>query len=262
MRILKEQIAGGEVVVGMFALLSSAPVVEIIGHAGFDAVVIDTEHAPGSSYGADLAGLVRAADAAGVASLVRTTENRDGMILKALDAGAQGVLVPHVRTAEEARRAVEAARYPPLGTRSAAPVVRAARYGAADWDEYVRRANDVTLVLPMIEDEEAFQRLDEILEVPGIDGVFIGGWDLATDLGLARYGQMHDEVRSRCERIVAECHDRGLVVGCHGWDVASMQRWIELGCEIVVFSTDVSVFVNATRTFRAEIAAGAALAAR
>src|SRR5262245_37738773 len=127
MRILKEQIAAGEVVVGMFALLSSAPVVEIIGEGGFDAVLIDTEHAPGSAYGADLEGLVRAADAVGMASLVRTTENTHGMILKALDAGAQGVLVPHVRTAEEARRAVGAARYPPLGSRSAAPIVRAAR---------------------------------------------------------------------------------------------------------------------------------------
>ena len=237
----------------MFALLSHPGIVEIIGYAGFDIVVIDTEHAPGSPYGPDLETLIRAADASNVPAWVRVTENQPGMILKALDAGASGVVVPHVRTREEAMRAVAACRYPPLGTRSAAPVVRSAHHGLLSWDTYLERENDEKLVLVMIEDQEAVDHLEDVLSADGIDGVFIGTWDLAVDLGVAGYGAVNEKVLALCEKIFAACQKRDLFIVSHGWDVESVEFWINRGCNVAVFSTDVSVFVNAVRTVKSQL---------
>ena len=250
MKNLKDELTHGNVIIGTFSLFSHPSVIEIIGNVGFDAVVIDTEHAGGSPYGLNLEELIRAAYAADIAPLVRTTENRSGMILKALDAGAQGIFVPHVCTKEDAAAAVAHCRYPPLGTRSAAPVVRAAKHGLTEWNEYVAKSNADTLVMVMVEDEEAVENIDEILSVSGIDGVFIGPWDLATDLGVARYGSLDESVEKLCQKIIDACRERNLFVGSHGWDAESVQAWVDKGCQLVIASTDVSAFVDSMQTLK------------
>ncbi len=246
-RTLSQELTAGRVVVGCFALLAEPSFVEALGGAGFDFVVTDCEEAPGDSYGVRLESLVRAADAAGMPTIVRPVENAAGAINRALNAGAQGVFVPHVRSAAETRAVVEAARYPPHGRRGAAPAIRAAGFGVETWDRYRERADDQNLVFVMIEDVEACERIDEIVAVPGLDGVLVGTWDLAMDLGRASYGPPHPEVMAHVERVIAATRNAGLVMAAHGWSAEAAANYAELGCQVLIVSIDTTLLVGGLR---------------
>lgn len=161
--------------------MPGAAQVEAAGHAGFDFVVIDTEHGPGD--GVELENHLRAADAVGVPALVRTSSAAPGEILAALDTGAAGVVVPHVLDAAAARAVVEAAHYPPTGRRGVATSTRAGRYGAVSLHEQLGAAAERTCVVVQIEDAGAVPLAEEILAVAGVDAVLIGTVDLAVSLG-------------------------------------------------------------------------------
>ena len=164
----------------LFAKMPCAAQVESAGYAGFDFVVLDQEHGPGGSL--DLEHHLRAAQAVGLPALVRVPCASLAVILAALDAGAVGVVVPHVLDAEGAEAAVAAAHYPPRGRRGFATSTRAGHYGAIGLEEHLRRASE-TCVVVQIEDAEAVPRSAEILAVPGVSGVLIGTADLSLSIG-------------------------------------------------------------------------------
>src|SRR5262245_53215071 len=150
--------------------------------AGFDFVVIDLEHSP---LGLDTAArMISLARAAGVLPLVRVPGHDAATIGRVLDAGAGGILVPHVDTPDEARRVVVAMRFPPLGERGAGGTSRAGRWGLLPRAEYVRVGNEDVLCIPQLESEAAFQAAPEILAVEGVDAVFLGAGDLSLSLGV------------------------------------------------------------------------------
>jgi 4-hydroxy-2-oxoheptanedioate aldolase len=181
---LKERIRGGEVVVGTFMFTSSPAVMEILGHAGLDFVIVDTEHATTSPFDTvTLGNLVRAAEVSGVVPLVRLPERSRVMTQKVLDAGAMGIVVPWVKTREDIMEAVRDTKYPPLGQRGACYLTKAARYSAGFTGNYWETANMNTMVVPLIENQEAVDNLDEILAVDGIDFVFFGGRDYSMSCG-------------------------------------------------------------------------------
>src|SRR4051794_32592091 len=153
--------------------MPAAAPVEIAGHTRFGFVVLDTEHGPTE-------GLHEHLRAAAIPALVRVPLVEG--ILAALDAGATGVVVPHVLDAAGAEAAVAAAHYPPRGRRGFATSTRAGRYGAVPRDEHLRRAAEQTCVIVQIEDAEAVAVADAILAVPGVSGVLIGAADLAVSL--------------------------------------------------------------------------------
>ncbi|MGD2157128.1 MAG: aldolase/citrate lyase family protein, partial [Anaerolineales bacterium] len=168
-RILNE----GGVAIGANTQIPSTALVEILGLVGFDFTMIDTEH---GLFDLQFTGeLIRAAQGAGLTPLVRVLNNNPGLILKALDLGAQGVVIPRISSQEDAIRAVEACKYS-MG-RGACPLVRAADYGLWDWKTYQDWADGETMVILLIEDLEAAERIEEILEVQGVDAIFLGPFD-------------------------------------------------------------------------------------
>jgi 4-hydroxy-2-oxoheptanedioate aldolase len=194
---------GTQPLLGMFIGLPSPALVEMAGHAGFDFVIIDNEHGPASLETTEH--MMRAAKAAGVIPVVRTVE---ADILRVLDIGASGIQVPQVESAEQARRIVAAAKYPPVGTRGAAFSTRAAGYGFFGGAAHAEASNAGIAVVVMAETQEAIENIDAIVAVPGVDAVFFGPNDLSFSMG--HPAQMkHPRVVAAIEHGV----DRALVAG-------------------------------------------------
>ena len=172
----------GKLTLGKYVSLADPQVVEIIGIAGFDAAFIDMEHT-----GFDLPlveEMIRASDLAGVTSMVRVPDNDAKLILRILDMGAEGIIVPHVDGLEGAKRAVDAVRYPPLGERGGAGGTRAARFGSVPWNEHVRQSNDEIILSVMTEDDKGINDVEAIAELDGVDLVSIGPTDLSQALSV------------------------------------------------------------------------------
>lgn len=204
---LKSRWAAKEAVVGPLLSFNSPEIVEFCGYLGFDFVLIDAEHNLVSPETCQE--LVRAAESAGIAPLVRVPRNDQTTILPYLETGVMGVLVPHVRSRDDAEKAVRAVKYPPRGNRSAAGSSRPANYGLTQSPaEYFRAANDQTAVLALIEEEEGFRNLEEIGRVEGLDVLFFGDGDLAMDMGFPGQRE-HPDVR----RVVNDAYARGRAAG-------------------------------------------------
>ena len=201
---LATRLRAGERLLGAIVTPPAAALVEACAHAGFDAVVLDAEHGPGDA--ALLEADLRAARAVGLPALVRVPTSADPLVLRVLDAGATGIVVPHVASEADARAAVTAAHYPPAGRRSLAGGTAAGRQGLAPLDEHLAAARAQTVVVVQIEDADGVERAEEIAAVPGIDAVFPGPGDLALDLGHPE-GNAHPAVRDALERILAAVAD-------------------------------------------------------
>jgi 2-keto-3-deoxy-L-rhamnonate aldolase RhmA len=179
---MKQKLHAGEPAFGVSVMIPSPQLVEMLGAFGFDWVLLDCEHGTLTLESVEL--MAMAADASGLTAIARPVSNSPAHILQVLDRGVAGVQVPHVRTAEEARAAVAAVKYHPLGTRSLAAGTRAAAYDAhGSMADHVRSANEQTLIAAQIEDREALDNLDEILQVDGIDVFFVGPSDLSQSMG-------------------------------------------------------------------------------
>src|SRR5919206_1313219 len=163
--------------------IADPQIVEIIGFAGFDAAFIDMEHTPFDLH--DVTGMVMAAERVGITSIVRTPGFDPAFILRLLDQGVQGIQVPHVSSAETAREAVKAVRYPPLGERGMAAGSRAAEYGRVPLVEHMAQSNREIILACMIEDMEAVERIDDIAAVDGVDLLAVGPSDLSRSLGVS-----------------------------------------------------------------------------
>jgi 4-hydroxy-2-oxoheptanedioate aldolase len=243
---LKRALAGGQVLIGAFAESGSPIMVEMMGYAGLDFVVIDCEHGPLSPYGADLEAVIRAAWAASVCPIVRVTWNDPGQILKAVDMGATAVIVPHVNSAEEAASAVSAASYPPKGRRGAAPLTLASRRGFERWATYYQRSLDDTLVIPLIEEEAGVNAIEEIAAVPGVGAIFFGPFDLAVSMGAAA-NAFDSDVALEQRKVYAAARAQGLPVFDLAWEPASALAKIRAGAQAVALGADITLFADACR---------------
>src|SRR4051812_10843440 len=178
--------------------IPSPDLIEIIGLAGYDFVMLDGEH--GAAF-SQLPELLRACDVAGLTSIVRVPSHDRSVLLPPLELGAGGLQVPFVNTPAEARALVREAKFPPLGERGFSKVTRAARYGFVDGQQYRRHANRETLLILQIESRGAAENAAEIAAVPGVDMIFIGPADLAQSLG-HRADQVTAPTIRAIERIV------------------------------------------------------------
>jgi 4-hydroxy-2-oxoheptanedioate aldolase len=214
----------------LFVKLPCPADVELAGLTGFDAVILDTEH--GTADG--LEHHLRAADAAGIAALVRVPTADPGPILRALDAGAAGIVVAHVTGPGVARAAVDAAHYPPQGRRGVALTTRAGQYGVATIDEHLGRSLDETVIIVQIEDAEAVEVAAEILAVEAVDGVLIGATDLSVSLG--HPGAIHhSDVVAASAAITAAAHAAGLPVATVVGSAPAAEAAAADGIQIGVF---------------------------
>jgi 2-keto-3-deoxy-L-rhamnonate aldolase RhmA len=208
---LKQKLAMGQAAFGAMITFPEPSAVEMLGHMGFDWVLIDNEH--GSVTIDTVENMIRAAELTGVAPIVRPVANRMDVIAPFLDRGAWGVQVPHVNTADEARDAVNSCKYYPKGERGMFSRGRPADYGiTGSTTDYVKEANAQTLVCLMLEEVEAIDNLPEIVKVPGIDVLFIGSGDLSQSMGYPGQ-QTHPEVQAVMERGVKLIRDAGIVAG-------------------------------------------------
>jgi 2-keto-3-deoxy-L-rhamnonate aldolase RhmA len=214
---------GTRPLLGMFIGLPAPALVEMCGHAGFDFVIIDNEHGPASIETTEH--MLRAAKSAGVIPVVRTVE---ADILRVLDIGASGIQVPQVDSAEQTRRIVAAAKYPPAGTRGAAFSTRAAGYGFFGGAAHAETSNTGIAVVVMAETREAIENIDAIVAVPGVDAVFFGPNDLSFSMG--HPAQMkHPEVVEAIEHGVDRALAAGIAPGIIVTSADEFHHWAKRG---------------------------------
>ena len=231
-------------VMGAFSKICDPTAVEIMGHAGFDFVIIDMEHGPNSLE--TVQGLIRGAECARILPIVRVRENSEALIGRVLDIGACGVQVPQVTTAGEAEKAVHAAKFAPQGMRGICKFVRAAKYSALDRLEYFKLANETLLIL-QVEGKEALAGLDAMIGIEGLDILFIGLMDLSQSLGVA--GHMdHPKVLEKLKDITGKCLKKGVAVGTYADTPAIGKKWIEMGVRYIGCNVDVGIFHNACKS--------------
>ena len=229
----KAKLAAGQVVFGGIIGRHAPDTVELLGAIGYDFVMIDGEH--GSMSLDDVEHMVRAAETFGITPIARIPNHEDSTILRFLDRGVQGIIVPHVNTAEVAAAVARAARYWPDGHRGMAGG-RPHDYGVGvSRDESTRRLNAELLVIPMIEETEAVDNLDAILKVPGVDVLHVASGDLGQSMGNPGAAAVRDLMR----RVVPRIRAGGKLVGVGGNSPADAQgvaEFIKLGASAVTIS--------------------------
>lgn len=203
---VRRKLAAGEEVFGLFCAIPAPPLVEMIGCAGYDFVILDSEHTLVDPQ--QLENLIRAAEAVDLTPFVRVPEGDAGAVLRALDAGAMGVVVPHVRRRPEVDDVIRAARYHPEGMRSLNGG-RVPGFGRIDLREYVRLANAEVMVIPLIEDAEGVDAIDAILAGGGVDLVLPGPGDLSQSYGVP-WQTRHPRVREAVRTVRAACAAHGV----------------------------------------------------
>jgi 2-keto-3-deoxy-L-rhamnonate aldolase RhmA len=219
---LLSMIARGAQPIGIFVSSLDPASTDVLSEAGFDYVILDAEH--GRMTRTDVENHVRAALLHGTVPFVRVLENTQTLIQSMLDVGAQGVFVPHVDTAEEARSAVAATRYSPVGKRGMCPACFAGSYTLKSWAEKARAANENVMAIPIIESSQAVDNIEEILAVDGIDVVHFGPGDLSADMGIDL--TTHPELLfEKWQTVLGACRKAGKLVVApagFGYDEADM----------------------------------------
>ncbi len=240
-------------VFGMTVYSGSTAVIEALGHFGFDFAFIDAEHTPMSVT--DLKDCVMAARLTGVSPLVRVTRPDVIEIRKALEMGAEGVIVPHVKTKEEMEICVVGAKFPPKGRRGYDGTVRSANYGGAGFNasEYIEYCNDTELIIPMAEDFEFMDNIDELMSVPGIDAINFGPADFALSKNIRVF---YDVNQPEVQKAMSEIAERttkmniGLMAPAIPPTKESVETLISRGVNMVIMGSDMFNFQGALRNIR------------
>ncbi len=246
----KQAVDRGDVVAGAWILSGSPRVAEVLARTPIDWLAVDTEHAPAAPE--RIEAIVRAIEPAAtpLVRLPSVDAACAGAAKQALDVGARGIIVPGVESASDAERAVAAARFPPAGTRGVAGTVRANDYGER-FDEYVRAANDETIVVVQIETPTAVDRVEEILAVEGIDVAFIGENDLSAAMG--HPGEKdHESVVTAVETVRTAANAHGVCPGIGGRTPERMDQRIERGFRWFLLGADLSFTREGIRPFLTE----------
>lgn len=227
---LRDKLNAG-VTIGTWLQMGSSQSVEIMGQAGFDWVILDTQH--GGISEATLLPLLQALSATGTPSLVRVNWLDPALIMRAGDLGADGVVIPMVNTVEDAELAVRSIRYPPRGMRSFGPLR----------NYFIGGEAKQALCLCMIETVEALANVEKIAAVPGLDGLLVGPADLALSMGLEFTGPMRSEVLDAIERVASVCRQRGLIAASVAMDTANLADQVNRGITSITLGAD-SLFMR------------------
>jgi 2-keto-3-deoxy-L-rhamnonate aldolase RhmA len=236
---LIQAIANKQTVYGLWGRIPSLMVSEILSQTGVDFVAADMEH--GAIDIADLRTMVPVYKAAGITILLRIDSPGASYISKALDLGIDGIIVPQVRTALEAKQAVSASKFAPLGKRGLGGACQADHFGDVNVEEFIIQENKRVLTIIQIENVEALEQLDEILKVEGIDMLYIGPFDLSVSLGCT--GQMsHPKLIQSMQVVINKAKSFGIPIGMHGADQEFIRFWREQGVSLFTFGMDSAIF--------------------
>ena len=233
---------GGSVINGWLSI-PNAWTAEVMAHQGWDSLTVDVQH---GLIGYDVAlPMLQAISTTATIPIARAPWNEPGMIMKLLDAGAYGIICPMINTQAEAQAFVGACRYAPQGYRSAGPT-RAAVYAGAD---YLQCANSTIVTLAMIETAEAVKNVDDIVSVPGLDGIYIGPSDLSISLGLQPGGPFaQPRLAEAIDAVLAATQRKGVVAGIHTNATDDALRMIEKGFRFVTVASDTRLLTTAAQS--------------
>jgi 2-keto-3-deoxy-L-rhamnonate aldolase RhmA len=240
---LRSRLLAGESTLGTFLGLGSPSVTELLGHVGFDWLVLETEHSAVDI--AQVEHMLMALNGSASVPLVRVPPADPVFIQRALDVGAAGVVVPLIRSVDAARDVVRRTRFPPEGTRSFGPL-RASRY-SLDYASYLERANDEVIVALIIETREALESIEEIAAIPGVDVLFLGLYDLSLSLGLDPRSLPLPEIDAAVERVLAAGAAHGVAVGQGAGSRAELAALRDRGFGFVSYGSDYFMLLDAAR---------------
>jgi 4-hydroxy-2-oxoheptanedioate aldolase len=244
---LKRALREGRPQIGLWSSTASNVAAEILAGAGFDFVVLDTEHSPAELP--TVQSQLQAMAGGTAAPVVRPAWNDPVLFKRLLDIGVQTFVVPMIQNAAEARRAVSATRYPPAGIRGVSVATRANRYGRVK--DYLKLAHQELCLHLQLETRAALQNLEAIAAVEGVDGLFIGPSDLAADLGhLGNSG--HPEVRAAIEDAVARIRKTGKAAGILAPIEADARHWLDCGATFVAVGSDVGLLARNSEALAAK----------
>jgi 4-hydroxy-2-oxoheptanedioate aldolase len=247
---LKKKLKEGGRVFGTWSMLSSPSVMNVIGEAGLDFVIIDMEHGPMSVETAEYQ--IYATEAAGASAIVRLGEINENLILRVLDMGSLSVLMSHVATVEDASRVVAAAKYFPDGTRGLSPFTRNHGYSDERIAEKMQYANEQVFVGVLVEGEEGLANLDGIARVKGLDMIYLGIYDLSQSLGIP--GQLrHPKLLKHLEDCVQIIEANGLAAGSVAPDYDYLKKLFDAGFRFLSYRVDCAIlregFVSAREVY-------------
>lgn len=245
---MKERMEKGLPVIGTFFELGSATAMECIGMTGMDFVIIDTEHGPFDVE--STMGFIRAAELRNIEPLVRVKDHTRASVLKMLDVGAMGLIIPNIETVDQVKKLVEYGKYYPVGRRGFAPT-RCGGYGFVEhavenMDEYFSLANNETMIIPQCETKGCLDNIEEIVSIEGVDGIFVGPYDLSISLGIPM--QFSNPILvSAIDRILKVCKDAGKFSFIFSGSIDLAKKYLKDGFDAVTYGLDTGILVNAYR---------------
>lgn len=242
---LKSKMKNKGQALGTFLELGSELAIECLGCTGLDFFIIDQEHGPFDI--GETVGFLRAAELSEITPLVRVKDISRPSILKNLDIGAKGLIIPNVETVEEVKKLIEWSKYSPIGKRGFF-MSRTSAYGnkeySKDLTNYFNVSNNETLLIPQCETMGALNNIEEIVALEGVDGVFIGPFDLSIAMGIP--GQFSEtEFQNAIDRVLKACKDNNKFSFIYSPDQNSAQKHIESGYDAVAIGMDASHYINA-----------------
>ena len=244
MNKFKQQLenSGNHTPIGTWIMSASPVVAEAMGYAGFDWGVVDMEHTPLDMM--EIVHMLQALSATKLVPIVRVPWNDTVTIKRVLDAGATTLLVPFIQNADEARAAVEATRYPPLGRRGMAGMSRGSKFGTTP--NYLTTAHEQMAVILQLETAEAIGQLENIARVDGVDALFIGPGDLSATMGYA--GQLtHPEVLALTAQAVARAKALGMPIGTVGGTPEVVAQYRAMGFDFVGIASDLGLLMRSAQ---------------
>jgi 4-hydroxy-2-oxoheptanedioate aldolase len=243
----RNKLRDGANLVGMMHFTGSPMMIEVMAAAGMDFVNVDMEHSP---IGIEtVAHLVRAADAVGITPFVRVPSVDDGLIKKVLNLGARGIIIPHA-SRQDCIAAVDAARYEPEGSRGSCPAIRASGYAQPDWAAYTHATNRAITVIPLIEEQAVVDDIDAVLDIDGIDVIFLGPFDYSISAGVPGANFDHPVMANTLQTLVKKARARNKYVMTSVGakiDDAYARSIFDLGARLISYSADALVFLEACR---------------
>ena len=237
--------------VGPFVRIAKPEVIEMLALAGFDFAVLDIE--PGGTMNInDVYPLILAAENKGIKLIARIPGVQEMHIKWLLDLGIGGLQIPHIKTKDDALRAVEYSKFSPMGERGLCRFVRAAEFSNTSKEKYINEANSKSLLILQIEGTEGARNIEDISSVNGIDIIFIGPYDLSQSMGLT--GQIwHPDVVNEITRIVGICTQKGVATGVFTDTPDGIKRWSELGVKYLNYRIDTEMFFDFAKKCKDEI---------
>lgn len=252
---LKEKMKKGPVF-GFAMFTGAVCAIEAVGNWGYDFVYLDLEHTT-IGIGTEIEKQIMAAKLAGVSAIVRVSGANEVEIRKVLEMGAEGVAIPHICCKQDMEACIHGAKFPPMGRRGAESNVRAAQFGGPNfnWQEYITRSNEETLIIPMAEDYEFIDNIDEILAVPGVDAVNFGPIDYSLSKNIPiGYGLTQPDIAAAFDTLIKKAQPKGIGIMCPVVPPTkeSIETAIKNGINMLILGNDMYHFQNACRNIMRE----------